>query len=115
MAELNLVDQLAILAKKIESLPIYPETSGIELQRIEALKRGLDDARLALWGRLTGVHTTNLPEFQAHFRARRATEICNRLVTDIKLGLLEPDHPDFSDLWITITDLARLIRPPKAE
>jgi len=110
MSDSAMLEQLAVLNATIESIPVTPGVDDARLEELEAVKRGLDDARLGLWARLQGVHATDAQVFSERFRIRRCLEICTRLTTDLKLGLMPADHPEFSDLWIAVTDLGNAIQ-----
>ena len=49
MAENNVMDQLAALNAAIQTIPVSTENGDAMVQDLEAVKRGLDDARLGLW------------------------------------------------------------------
>lgn len=115
MSDSPVLDQLAVLNATIDNIPVIPGADDEHLKQLEAVKRGLDDARLGLWARLQGVHATDAKVFSERFRIRRCLEICTRLTTDLKLGLMPADHPEFSDLWIAVTDLGKAIQEGRAE
>ncbi len=108
------LDQLAALNASINDIPIIPGVEDDRVHELEAVKRGLDDARLGLWARLQGVHATDARAFSESFRIKRCLEMCTRLSTDIRLGLMPVDHPEFADLWIAVTDLGRAIQSGRA-
>lgn len=109
MPDPTLLQHLTALRGAIEALPLPDGPTDEQFETLETVKHGLDDARLNLWARLQGLHTTDLQAFTHRFRAQRAVEICSRLTTDIRLGLLSPDDPAFTTLLGTLLELARAI------
>jgi hypothetical protein len=110
MRESSLLEQLAALNAAIGEIPVIPGVEDGRFEELEEVKRGLDDVRLGLWGRLQGVHTSDVDTYSERFRIRRCQEICTRLSTDLRLGLMTADHPEFADLWITVSELASQIQ-----
>jgi len=115
MSDSILLAQLSALNAAIETVPLQSGIGDDHLEALEAIKHGLDDARLGLWARMQGVQTSDARAFAERFRVRRAVELCTRLTTDLRLELLDAGHAEFADLWIAVTDLAQAIqqrRPP---
>lgn len=110
MPDSALLSQLAALNAAVGEIPIIPGVEDGRFEELEEVKRGLDDMRLGLWGRLQGVHAEDAEAYGERFRIRRCQEICTRLSTDLDLGLMSADHPEFADLWITLTQLATTIQ-----
>lgn len=110
MPESKVLDRLAALNATINEVAIIPGMDDGALEELEAVKRGLDDARLGLWGKLQGIHEGDAKAYSERFRIRRASEICNRLTDDLKLGLMPADHPELADLWIVVNGLAEAIQ-----
>lgn len=112
-----LLAQLSALNAAIETLPIETGSNQERLDELEAIKHGLDDARLALWARMQGIRTADARAFAERFRIRRAVELSTRLTTDLQLELLDAGHPEFDDLHTAATDLADTIErkrtPPR--
>lgn len=104
-----LLAQLSALNAAIETMPIPPSGEPAQLDELEAIKHGLDDARLALWARMQGVRTADARAFAERFRIRRAVELSTRLTTDLQLELLDAGHPEFDDLRAAATDLLHII------
>jgi len=115
MADRNVMDQLAALNATIQTIPISSENGDASVQDLEAVKRGLDDARLGLWARLQGVHADDVQAFEERFRVRRALELCARLTTDLRIGVMNPEHPEFADLWIAAVELSQAIQAARAQ
>lgn len=109
MPESPLLDQLAELNRAIEALPVPAGSEEKDLEILEALKHSLDDARLALWARLQGVHSDDAPGYVKSFRVKRAVEICSRLATDLRLGLLDSRAGEYTALLTVTLDLANTI------
>lgn len=114
MSDSALLSQLAALNAAVGEIPIIPGVEDGQFEELEEVKRGLDDMRLGLWGRLQGVQSNDAETYSERFRIRRCQEICTRLNTDLKLGLMTADHPEFADLWITLTELAATIQKGRA-
>lgn len=114
MGDVNLMDQLAALNAAIQTIPIRTREDRKAVERLEEVKQGLDDARLGLWARLQSVHSDDIRTYEERFRARRATELCHRLTTDLRLGVVNPGHPEFADLWIAAVDLGQAIQAARA-
>ena len=114
MTSPDVMEQLAALNAAIQTIPIQARTDRKSLERLEEVKQGLDDARLGLWARLQGAHSDDVRTFEERFRARRAVELCSRLTTDLRLGVVDPSHPEFADLWITALDLGKAIQDARA-
>ena len=114
MAETNVMEQLAALNAAIQTIPVSTEI-GDSVQDLEAVKRGLDDARLGLWARLQGAHAADVTGFEERFRVRRALELCTRLTTDLRIGIMNPGHPEFADLWIATVELSQAIQAARAQ
>ncbi|MDZ4674104.1 MAG: hypothetical protein SGI84_06595 [Gemmatimonadota bacterium] len=110
MSDSALLTQLAALNAAVGEFPIISGVEDGRFEELEEVKRGLDDMRLGLWGRLQGVHDSDAEAYSERFRIRRCQEICTRLSTDLDLGLMSASHPEFSDLWITLTQLAAAIQ-----
>lgn len=104
-----LLNQLADLQRAIEDLPVPEARDATGFEHLEALKHGLDNARLALWARLQGVDSDDAPAFVRSFRVKRAVEICSRLTTDLRLGLLDSRHGEYTPLLTAVLDLANAI------
>ena len=115
MAETNVMDQLAALNAAIQTIPVSTENGDPLVQDLEAVKRGLDDARLGLWARLQGAHADDVTAFEERFRVRRALELCSRLTTDLRIGIMNPAHPEFADLWIATVELSQAIQAARAQ
>ncbi len=114
MPESPLLTQLAALNAAVGEIPIIPGVEDGQFEELEEVKRGLDDMRLGLWGRLQGVRSDDAQAYSERFRIRRCQEICTRLSTDLKLGLMTADHPEFADLWITLNELAAAIQKARS-
>jgi hypothetical protein len=110
MAEAGVLNRLAALNAAIDDIPIVPGVEDDAFHELEEVKRGLDDARLGLWARLQGVRENDAKVFSERFRIRRCQEMTTRLTTDLRLGLMPADHPEFADLWIEVTELAKAIQ-----
>ncbi len=110
MEESSVLTQLAALNATIDEIPIIPGVEDERFHELEQVKRGLDDARLGLWARLQGVHDDDARVFSERFRIRRCLEMCSRLTTDLQLGLMPADHPEFADLWIAVSELGQEIQ-----
>ncbi len=110
MPDSVLLAQLQALHAAIDSIAIVPGVEDARFHELEDVKNGLDDARLGLWGRLQGVHSSDVETYSERFRIRRCQEICTRLTKDLRLGLMTASHPEFADLWITVTELAAEIQ-----
>ncbi len=115
MADPNVMDQLAALNATIQTIPITTEDGDRSVEELEAVKRGLDDARLGLWARLQGAHAADVSAFEERFRVRRALELCTRLTADLRVGVMNPEHPEFADLWIATVDLSQAIQAARAQ
>jgi len=113
MDDPNVMDRLAALTAAIQTIPISSENGAVE--ELEAVKRGLDDARLGLWAKLQGAHADDVPSFEERFRVRRALELCTRLTADLRIGVMNPEHPEFADLWIATVELSQAIQAARAQ
>ncbi len=115
MDDSNVMDQLAALNTTIQTIPLSTESGDRSVQELEAVKRGLDDARLGLWARLQGAHSDDVLAFEERFRVRRALELCTRLTADLRIGIMNPEHPEFADLWIATVELSQAIQAARAQ
>jgi len=115
MADPNVMDQLAALNATIQTIPVSTGDGDPPVQELEAVKRGLDDARLGLWARLQGAHADDVQAFEERFRVRRALELCTRLTADLRIGVMNPEHPEFADLWIATVELSQAIQAARAQ
>ena len=115
MAEPNVMDQLAALNATIQTIPVSSQNGDSMVEELEAVKRGLDDARLGLWARLQGAHADDVQAFEERFRVRRSLELCTRLTTDLRIGIMNPDHPEFADLWIATVELSQAIQAARLQ
>lgn len=113
MDDANVMDRLAALTAAIQTIPVSSGNGAVE--ELEAVKRGLDDARLGLWARLQGAHAEDVPAFEERFRVRRALELCTRLTADLRVGIMNPEHPEFADLWIATVELSQAIQAARAQ
>lgn len=109
MSEAQLLARIAELHRAIEALPVPEGREAKDFESLEELKHGLDNARLALWARLQGVDSEDAPAYVRSFRVKRAVEICSRLTTDLRLGLLDPRHGEYTALLTAALDLASAI------
>src|SRR5688572_32953790 len=98
MEDPNVMDQLAALNAAIQTIPVSTENGDPTVHDLEAVKRGLDDARLGLWARLQGAHADDVTAFEERFRVRRALELCRRLTNDLSLGMMQPGPAALADL-----------------
>lgn len=115
MSDPNVLEQLAALNATIQTFPISTEEGDRSVQELEAVKRGLDDARLGLWARLQGAHEGDVPGFEERFRVRRALELCTRLTADLRIGVMNPGHSEFADLWIATVELGQAIQVARGQ
>lgn len=115
MGDSNVLDQLAALSATIQTIPISNEDGDPTVQELEAVKRGLDDARLGLWARLQGAHEADVQAFEERFRVRRALELCTRLTADLRIGIMNPEHSEFADLWIATVELSQAIQAARGQ
>lgn len=111
----NVLHQLAALHETLQSIPIRSAGDRPAMEKLEAVKRGLDDARLGLWARLQGAHANDITAFEERFRIRRALELCSRITTDLRIGIMNPGHPEFADLWIATVELSQAIQEARAQ
>lgn len=109
MPDSPLLTQLADLNRAIEALPVPEDRTAGDFEALEEMKHGLDNARLALWARLQGVDSDDAPAYVRSFRVKRAVEICNRLSTDLRLGLLDSRAGEYTALLTAVLDLANAI------
>ena len=109
MSSSELLQQLAQLHHAIEALPVPEDRKVEDFETLETLKHGLDNARLGLWARLQGVDTEDAPAYVRNFRVKRAVEMCTRLTTDLRLGLLDPRRGEYTALLTCVLDLAHAI------
>lgn len=109
MPSSTLLTKLAELHRAIESLPVPEGREEKDFESLEELKHGLDNARLSVWARLQGVDSDDAPAYVRSFRVKRAVEICSRLTTDLRLGLLDPRHGEYTALLTAALDLASAI------
>jgi hypothetical protein len=114
MADPNISDQLRTLGAWLQTMPVEPAGGDTATEDPEEIKRILDDMRLTLWGRLRASHASDARAFEEQFRARRALELCTRLSTDLKLGIVDPRHKEFGDLWIAAVELGQSIQAARA-
>ncbi|NOT09081.1 MAG: hypothetical protein HOP28_12850 [Gemmatimonadales bacterium] len=110
MHDVPLIDRLAELNRAIQATAPIGADGQDAVPNLEELKRGLDDMRLSLWGRLQAAHTDDVRGFEEKFRIRRATELCVRLTADLKAQLMNPAHAEFADLWIGVVELGKTIQ-----
>ena len=115
MTDQKLLDQLAALNATLQSIPIRSAEDRSPMDDLEAVKRGLDDARLGLWAKLQGAHANDITAFEERFRIRRALELCSRITTDLRIGIMNPAHPEFADLWIATVELSQAIQAARAQ
>lgn len=110
MADESLQDRVTALHTALHG----PAAAAGNLPQLEDLKRWLDDTRLRLWGKMQAAHAPSVAEFEERFRVKRATELCTRLTADLKSHLMHPDLPEYSDLWIAVTELAQAVQASRA-
>jgi hypothetical protein len=115
MADARVMDQLAALNATIQTIPISADEGNSSVRELEAVKRGLDDARLGLWARLQGANADDVQSFEERFRVRRSLELCTRLTTDLRIGVMNPAHPEFADLWIATVELSQAIQAARVQ
>lgn len=115
MADQKLLEQLAALNATLQAIPLRSAADQPSMEKLEAVKRGLDDARLGLWAKLQGAHAADIRSFEERFRIRRALELCSRITTDLRIGIMNPAHPEFADLWIATVELSQAIQAARAQ
>ena len=109
MTDVSIGDHLSRLNLALSALEA--RTSGATpVAELSECKRVLDDLRLRLWALLRAAHVEDPAGFEQRFRIRRATELCTRLTTDLRNGLMDPRHSEFADLWIATVDLSQAIQ-----
>ncbi|HEV8358414.1 MAG TPA: hypothetical protein VGQ17_16790 [Gemmatimonadales bacterium] len=109
MTETNLSAQIATLNRAVEAAEAGFERGELSLEGVAETKRALDDIRLRLWGLLRAAGDEHPQTFQERFRIRRASELCDRLAGDLKLGTMSQEHAEWADLWIAANELSRAI------
>jgi len=108
MSDPAMMDQLAKLNLEIQGIEARFAQGQVSVATLEAIKVALDEVRLRLWG-LLKANSGEAPEaFQQRFRLRRATELCARLASDIRSGMLPKDHSELPDMHKAAADLARI-------
>ncbi len=109
MSQHQLLARIAELHRAIDALPVPAGREEKGFESLEELKHGLDNARLSLWARLQGVDSEDAPAYVRSFRVKRAVELCSRLTTDLRLGLLDSRHGEYTALLSAALDLASAI------
>ena len=118
MSKVSIGDHLARLNIALQALETRPTSGLMPVEELSEVKRALDDLRLRVWALLKAPHDSDPASFEERFRVRRASELCVRLTSDLRAGLLNPVHPEYADLWIATMDLNQAIHaarnPPAA-
>jgi hypothetical protein len=114
MPEVSIGDHLSRLNLALQALETRT-TGKIPVDELSEIKRVLDDLRLRLWALLQASHAKDPGGFEERFRVRRATELCTRLTTDLRNGLMNPQHSEFADLWIAATDLSQAVHTARTQ
>jgi hypothetical protein len=110
MSDSNVMEQLAAFNSAVQAIPIPTGGEAAAVLQLQEVKRALDDVRLGLWSRLKGAHSKDARAFEEQFRVRRATELCLRLTSDLRSGLMNPGHQEYDDLWIAAVELGQAIQ-----
>ncbi len=110
MSDSKVMDQLAAFNSAVQAIPIPTGGEAEAVLQLQEVKRALDDVRLGLWARLKGAHSKDAREFEERFRVRRAMELCLRLTSDLRSGLMNPGHQEYDDLWIAAVELGQAIQ-----
>ncbi|HEV8198020.1 MAG TPA: hypothetical protein VGP87_15340 [Gemmatimonadales bacterium] len=106
MSDPAMMDQLAKLNLEVQGIEARFGQGQVSVATLEAIKCALDEVRLRLWGLLMS-NSGEAPEaFHQRFRLRRATELCARLTSDLRSGVLPKDHSDIPDMHKAAADLA---------
>lgn len=110
MSDASIGEHLARLNLALQSLESRTTPSTMPLDELGEVKRALDDLRLRVWALLKAPHDRDPASFEQRFRVRRASELCQRLTGDLRTGLINPEHPEFANLWIAAVDLGQAIQ-----
>src|SRR5262245_51954547 len=109
MPEAAISDHLSRLNLALQALETRAARGPMPTEELSDVKRSLDDLRLRLWALLRAGHVEDPVGFEERFRVRRAGELCSRITADLKNGVMNPKHSEFSDLWIAATELSQAI------
>lgn len=110
MTAVSIMEHLTGLNAAIQALESGAERRKASAQQLAEVKRTLDDVRLRLWALLETAQGDDPQVFADQFRVRRVTELCVRITTDLRSGLINPAHTAFADLWIAAVDLSQTIQ-----
>lgn len=108
MESVEFVNQLKKLGEELETLRPRLEATEIPREVLADFKSTIDDMRITLWATLS-LTESDLVEGVAHFRMKRAEEICRLVREDIARGRITRRNPDLTSFKITLKDtLARI-------
>jgi hypothetical protein len=115
MPDVSIGDHLSRLNLTLQALEARADGGALPVEDLSNVKRVLDDLRLRLWALLRAAHIEDPVGFEERFRVRRATELNSRLATDLRAGLMNPQHSEFADLWIAATDLSQAVHTARTQ
>ncbi|HEU5217894.1 MAG TPA: hypothetical protein VFU23_04505 [Gemmatimonadales bacterium] len=107
MSDPAMMDQLAKLNLEVQGIEARFGQGQVPVSTLEAIKVALDEVRLRLWGLLKSVSGEDTEAFAQRFRLRRTTELCGRITSDLRSGVLRKDHPDVLDMHKAAAELVR--------
>jgi hypothetical protein len=111
-------EQVTTLSSMLDTLEAQVVDGKLGAPGLEELKSGLDTLRLRTWSLLTASNSDDPHGFQQRFRARRGTEMCSALSTDVRAGRLSGRQSELPDLGAAARELATAVKevtrkPPK--
>jgi hypothetical protein len=109
MAELTLLEQVAILNSTLKAIEARLARGQVPVEGLEDFKSALDDMRLRLWGLLSAAGGDDYRGFQERFRIRRASEMCRGLSGDLRGGSVSGRHAELAGLHDAAAELGKSI------
>jgi hypothetical protein len=110
MEQFAWLEQVASLRAMLDTLEGQLASGNLGTSGLEELKSALDDLRLRAWGLLTAISSDDPHGFQERFRARRGTEMCRALSSDVRTGKLSGRQADLPALSAAARDLAAAVK-----
>jgi hypothetical protein len=83
---------MARLRATLELLEEDAVAGDVPRDALEEFKAAIDHTRISLWAILTGTQSSGYRAVIAHFRFRRAIDLCHQVAADAQGGYVEDDE-----------------------
>ncbi|HSM17897.1 MAG TPA: hypothetical protein VK845_13000 [Gemmatimonadales bacterium] len=106
MVQHELAQRVQDLKNALTSIETEVKGGKTRPEGLEDLKAVVDNVRLSLWAILSSAQADDYEAFIGAFRLRRATDICQQVLADIRAGNMNGASPEFVEFKGTVEELA---------